>query len=124
MAKIYRGKRVEDVVEVSVMVIDMRKRKRVRTLRHIPFHSPDGFAWGYQGSGPADLALTILVDYCRERPPRTGWLAGEKFSRWPVDSRAFTHHQYFKREVVAQFGDEWELAGLQIDAWLKDQSQT
>jgi len=124
MAKIYRGKRVEDVVEVSVMVIDMRKRKRVRTLRHIPFHSADGFAWGYQGSGPADLALTILVDYCRERPPRTGWLAGEKFSRWTVDSTAFTHHQDFKREIVAQFGDEWELSGMQIDTWLKDHPQT
>jgi len=24
-------------------------------------HSPDGFAWGYQGSGPAQLALAILL---------------------------------------------------------------
>jgi hypothetical protein len=23
-------------------------------------HSPTGFAWGYGGSGPADLALNIL----------------------------------------------------------------
>ena len=23
-------------------------------------HSPDGFEWGYEGSGPADLALNIL----------------------------------------------------------------
>ena len=46
MAKIYRGKRLEDGVDVSVLVIDIRQRKRVRPLRHIPFHSPDGFAWG------------------------------------------------------------------------------
>jgi hypothetical protein len=77
----------------------------------------------YHGSGPADLALAILVDYFRERPPRTGWLAGEQFSRWTVDSRAFTLHQDFKREVVARFGDEWELSGLQIDTWLKDRPQ-
>jgi hypothetical protein len=120
MAKIYRGKRLEDGVDVSVLVLDRRQRKRVRPLRHIPFHSPDGFAWGYYGSGPADLALAMLVDYLRERPPRTGWLAGAKFSRWTVDSRAFAHHQDFKREVVAQCGDEWELYGLHIDAWLKD----
>ena len=25
-------------------------------------HSPDGFNWGYGGSGPAQLALAILLD--------------------------------------------------------------
>lgn len=25
-------------------------------------HSPDGFAWGYGGSGPSDLALNMLID--------------------------------------------------------------
>jgi hypothetical protein len=31
-------------------------------LRHVVKHSPSGFSWGYGGSGPADLALSILVD--------------------------------------------------------------
>ena len=26
-------------------------------------HSPDGFEWGYYGSGPAQLALALLCDY-------------------------------------------------------------
>jgi hypothetical protein len=26
-------------------------------------HSPDGFEWGYDGSGPAQLALAMLADY-------------------------------------------------------------
>ena len=26
-------------------------------------HSPDGFNWGYCGSGPAQLALAILLEY-------------------------------------------------------------
>lgn len=26
-------------------------------------HSPDGFNWGYSGSGPAQLALAILLEY-------------------------------------------------------------
>jgi hypothetical protein len=25
-------------------------------------HSPDGFSWGYNGSGPAQLALAILLE--------------------------------------------------------------
>ena len=33
-------------------------------LKHIVKHSPDGFQWGYMGSGPADLALSILTDFC------------------------------------------------------------
>ena len=32
-------------------------------LRHVEMHSPTGFEWGYAGSGPADLALSILADY-------------------------------------------------------------
>ena len=31
--------------------------------RSIVRHSPDGFEWGYGGSGPADFALNILVAF-------------------------------------------------------------
>lgn len=31
-------------------------------LRHIPRHSPTGMSWSYAGSGPADLALSLLAD--------------------------------------------------------------
>jgi hypothetical protein len=48
MTKIYRGKRCEHCVDVSVMFVNIRNRKRVRPLRHVPFHSPAGFEWGYQ----------------------------------------------------------------------------
>jgi hypothetical protein len=27
-------------------------------------HSPDGFAWGYNGSGPSQLALAVLLKNC------------------------------------------------------------
>lgn len=29
-------------------------------------HSPCGFAWGYTGSGPSQLALAILCDHLRD----------------------------------------------------------
>jgi hypothetical protein len=118
MKKRYYGTRTADGVTVAVTLIDRRQRTRVRPLRHIPVHSPAGFDWGYHGSGPADLALAVLVDHLHERPPRRGWLAGTRFSRWAADSRAFRHHQLFKREIVAQFAEEWELEDEDIATWL------
>ena len=36
---------------------------QVNIPHRIAKHSPDGFEWGYGGSGPADLALNILAAY-------------------------------------------------------------
>lgn len=64
-------------------------------------HSPDGFAWGYNGSGPAQLALALLLDI-------TG------------DSKlSLTHYQQFKRDVVSMFyKDKFEITSKQIVNWL------
>src|SRR4051812_6776125 len=40
-------------------------------LRHHVRHSPDGFSWGYGGSGPADLARSILADHLGAVPSPT-----------------------------------------------------
>ncbi len=46
-----------------VTVLDDRGQVRSLDPRlDIRNHSPDGFAWGYPGSGPARLALAILCD--------------------------------------------------------------
>jgi hypothetical protein len=37
-------------------------------LLHVVRHSPDGFNWGYRGSGPADLARSILTDCLGQDP--------------------------------------------------------
>lgn len=57
-------------------------------------HSPTGFAWGYGGSGPSQLALAICIDA----------LGGD------VD-RAFNVYQSFKWRIIAHLdeGREWEL---------------
>lgn len=39
---------------------------RPRPLFHRMRHSPTGFEWGYGGSGPADLAFSILWDLLGE----------------------------------------------------------
>ncbi len=40
-----------------------------RHLPHLCRHSPDGFEWGYSGSGPADLARSIVGDVLQHPDP-------------------------------------------------------
>lgn len=47
--------------EGSVFVED--RRGETKLLPHIVKHSPTGFAWGYGGSGPAELARCILIHF-------------------------------------------------------------
>lgn len=64
-------------------------------------HSPDGFEWGYGGSGPAQLALAILADHLGD------------------DTEALNFHHRFKWAIVAELpGRGWRLTSLEIDAVL------
>ncbi len=64
-------------------------------------HSPDGFEWGYGGSGPAQLALAILFDFTED----------ESFS--------IEFHQKFKHDFVMNFRHEyWTLDGEVIQIWI------
>ncbi len=58
--KTYAGKRQGYVVTVTV------DGRRLNPRQDLWNHSPDGFEWGYGGSGPAQLALAILADHCRD----------------------------------------------------------
>ena len=65
------------------------------------FYSPDGFEWGYLGSGPAQLALAILMWYYPT------WLAQE-------------YHQAFKSEVISKLprGKDWSLSDYEVVDWV------
>ena len=66
--KTYRGKLVDGGAGGQVIMVDedvagwATKCTYSKRLLHIERHSPDGFNWGYGGSGPADTALSILTD--------------------------------------------------------------
>ena len=68
-------------------------------------HSPTGFAWGYGGSGPSQLALALLLE------------AGAS------DQEALRLHQQFKRETIGILPDQtsFSLNGTHIVDWLNRQ---
>jgi hypothetical protein len=64
-------------------------------------HSPTGFDWGYGGSGPAQLALALLLEVAEEET-------------------AVELHQAFKWEVVAAFPrDRWRITTRQLCEWVR-----
>jgi len=63
-------------------------------------HSPDGFNWGYQGSGCAQLALALLFDVTND------------------PELSVKLHQPFKREFVARWEEDWEITSEEIKEWI------
>ena len=68
-------------------------------------HPATGFAWGYGGSGPAQLALALLADATGD------------------DEVALTHYLDYKKTVVEQWtwGEDWTLEWQDILGWLDSQ---
>ena len=68
-------------------------------------HSPDGFAWGYEGSGPAQLALGILLDV-------TDKATAEQL------------YQEYKRSVISvlpkEEGSTWKLTSDEVLNWIQE----
>lgn len=68
-------------------------------------HSPDGFAWGFGGSGPAQLSLALLIDawegHCADYVPKAKSL-----------------YQHFKRRIIARIGQEehWSMSDTMVRA--------
>lgn len=81
--------------------VTVKMGTRSYPLKHIIYHSPSGFAWGYGGSGPADTARSVLVD-----------LVGFKV--------ADTFYQHFKSSFLAGSCEpEFAVTGSSIIEWLK-----
>lgn len=89
--KIFKGVRDEHGCTVTVNGAPLDVRSDLRQ------HSA-GFEWGYEGSGPRQLALAILAEHFGD------------------DGRAVDRHQAFMETVVAELDeDQWTLTGDQID---------
>lgn len=66
-------------------------------------HSPTGFSWGYNGSGPAQLALAMLA-YATD------------------DEQALKHYQRYKAECVSSFPKDWQIPISVVRRWVRKQS--
>ena len=70
-------------------------------------HSPDGFEWGYSGSGPSQLALAIMLE-----------ITGN-------DRRALTLYHEFKFAVVSGMPlDYWSLPVATVQRWIIENDPT
>ena len=68
-------------------------------------HSPTGFAWGYGGSGPAQLALALLIDATGDQ------------------NLDLEHYQDFKWQFVAGWGASWSITAKEIREFLAAQNK-
>lgn len=67
-------------------------------------HSPDGFNWGYEGSGPAQAALAVLLEFLRQE-------------------EAVDLHQAFKRDVIAALPQADFSVSINLAEWIKGQRE-
>jgi hypothetical protein len=67
-SKCYAGERVLGRAVVTVHLLSSAVVTSY-PLAHAVRHSPDGFNWGYRGSGPSDLARSVLMECLGEDPP-------------------------------------------------------
>lgn len=109
MNRIFQGFAQTNPFSREVLIIDENLTAmilRPERSQHVKNHSPDGFNWGYAGSGPAQLALAILLE-----------VTGD-------EATALAHYQDFKFEVIASISSQtanWEIEEQKIIAWLEAQ---
>lgn len=100
--KVYQGERSGYDRKVVVVEGGNSMDLSPEPSQEIINHSFDGFNWGYGGSGPAQLALGLLLD-----------VTGDS----EIASR---YYQLFKLDAVSQFSENWEISEVAIRRWLLD----
>lgn len=68
-------------------------------------HSPNGFNWGYGGSGPSQLALGLLLEVSSN------------------NDLSLRYYQDFKWEIIASLPDTWELTEVSILEWIEQHTK-
>ena len=97
-------------VIATVEINNGNDKPRIYPLHHFVRHSPTGFEMGYGGSGPADLAYSILVH----------WFLSYKFSLDEAKEEANAHYQEFKWKFIAPVRDNLAIGDDEIEHWWTD----
>ena len=113
--------------QVGVLVHHIENRVRNATLlKHCVLHSPTGFEIGYGGSGPADLAVSILADFFGAEPERVRsvWTKALGLLSDNPAHDAIRLHQLFKRDFIQNTilaaGDSYFINGDEIAEWVSE----
>lgn len=109
----YTGRRVGSIV---VMVLDPETKKGsmlpIKPSQEIHNHSTE-FNWSYGGSGPAQLALALLLHAVGECPVEERPIA----STAPQIAQQF--YQLFKNDYVSNWDETWTITQSEIIGWLR-----
>lgn len=88
----------------------------------VTHHSPSGFEWGYEGSGPADMALNcveVILIRLGYKGQKTKCFDGSCFAL------AYEIHQDFKREFVSHLPKSGGMIRFDsAESWVKARMET
>jgi len=98
--RIYQGDRTIDGSVVTVDGVSLDAQLSLQT------YTDRGFEWGYEGDGPRQVALAILVEHIGNS------------DRAKALCKALCED--FMLRVVANFGNEWEMSSDDIDIALRN----
>jgi hypothetical protein len=96
-----KGKLIMGRGDILQVYIDGYNLSPARSLA-LRNHSPDGFNWGYAGSGPSQLALALLLEFTDEET-------------------ALKKYQNFKFDKIANLeqGKNFQMPASDIINWLE-----
>ena len=96
----YRNENGGFDVFVDDVLLSAKESQKIRN------HSPDGFAWGYGGSGPAQLALAILLKFTDRK-------------------KAIGLYQAFKWDIISKLPrGSFELSIERVEEWINAHSHS
>ena len=116
MSKTYEGMLNGGGFPAPVIVSEVRDdgigiRRPLKPRLDLFNHSPDGFAWGYGGSGPAQLALALLADVFHGEPEG--------------DAHAVNLHQNFKFAMIGPLDQKtgFTMTEEEIKRWVDQETK-
>ena len=108
MIRTFRGTSQDQPFSREVVIVEANGKTRClhpECSQAVKNHSPDGFNWGYGGSGPGQLALALLLEVTNN------------------EAVALAYYQDFKTRFIATIESQhtdWEIPEEEIIGWLAE----
>ena len=94
----FKGQRLEQ----GVIVYHNKQILSSEESQKLINHSPDGFNWGYVGSGSAQLSLAVLLAHTKDR------------------NYSLRNYQKFLDDIISKLkSKDWKISDKKIEDWMK-----